>query len=102
MYIIITINSLELNCACFCHVVGIIRELFSFPKQSEIKLHWYLRGVTSGFVVCYMSEKSMKRYLAVLGSGMFCVVCLSLYLMLETATNMNGSVAGMGEVCMLP
>ncbi len=45
-----------------------------------------------------MSEGAMKRYLALLGSGMFCVVCFSLYLMLETATNLNGNTVEMGEV----
>ena len=44
----------------------------------------------------------MRRYFAVLWAGMFCVVCFSLYLMLETVTFTGTSdrvdaLGGVGE-----
>ena len=45
-----------------------------------------------------------RKYVAVLGAAMFCVVCMSLYMMLETMSNAQGNhlVRTLNFACILP
>ena len=43
----------------------------------------------------------MKKYVAVLGSAMFFVICVSLYLMLETINEPRGIDSALDKVCYL-
>lgn len=51
------------------------------------------------YAQCILAGGTMKRYMAILGSFMFCVVCFSLYLMLESTAGISSSQnVDVGEV----